>query len=187
MGGSGIVKALKDHSDTAVSQWILSYLHQEFVNIVYGGKLRPGFWYGDLVSIAGVAEFKYLTHACLHSDHQICNITTIRYVFFLLIWLPSHFQRSIVEVEWSGSGKMNIYRAGHKGKVVTKLDYVWMSSSFVIIFCITGGHQVQNCWGGQPFLPGSLAHTWYVVDVIQCLLWYHYNGILQFWSLVQYI
>ena len=43
--------------------------------------------------------------------------------FFLFLL----FQRSIVEVEWSDSHKMNIYRAGHKGKV-TMVVVVYMNT-----------------------------------------------------------
>ena len=43
---------------------------------------------------------------------------------------------------------------------------------------IAGGHQVHSCWRGCQFLSRSLAHTWYVVEAIQCVLWYHYCEIV---------
>ena len=50
------------------------------------------------------------------------------FIFFIYL-----LQRSIVEVEWTDSRKMNIYRAGHKGKVMMLLVVYMNTFPFVML------------------------------------------------------
>ena len=125
----------------------------------------------NLVNFSKVAKFKFRQYKmrAVSPNLMLTKVTCYTVCIFLLICL--NFPE-----EYCGGGMDWLRQDEHlqswtQGKGDDRIMHEYPPLCDIeLMFCIAGGYYVHNCWSGQLFLPRSLAHTWYVVEVTQCVL-----------------